>query len=349
MEIENKYKDLVSFAIIGEGSFAKVYKAVDPKTNKKYALKVQSLAKSKINLLERDIHVRGDPAFIVRAYFTGVDSLNTYILQDYFEGDLTLFPFRDLFKASYVAHQIGRCITYLHSVGIIHRDIKPTNLLMTYDYRVKLTDFGISARVGEEVHHISGTPAYIAPEAIHCQPCLPASDWFAFGLVIFYLMTGKCFSQSTTFLESHNYISNSKNVKTRICLIDDADMQAYVRQYLHYRASDRTTYTKSLEQLGGTMQATVKMTHDEFLATTDGRTLISRRPKYIMNEKMLDKAFFFDKFTRIDGVHAAKFRNREKGRFIKENTIPLYHGSPQRSNCQPAEDDSGYFLRERKS
>ncbi|CAG7830380.1 unnamed protein product, partial [Allacma fusca] len=76
----------------------------------------------------------------------------------------------------------------------------------------------------------------------------------------------------------------------------------------------------------------------EFLATTEGRTLISRRPKYILNEKMLDKPFYFDKFTRIDGVHAAKFRNRKKGRFTKENTKPLYHGSPQRSDCKPAED-----------
>jgi len=83
----------------------------------------------------------------------------------------------------------------MHEMGCIHRDLKPTNVLVTETGRVVILDFGLSLPTGNASLSgggVSGTPAYMAPEQTLDRPCLPATDWYAVGSMIYEVLTGRC-------------------------------------------------------------------------------------------------------------------------------------------------------------
>ena len=91
--------------------------------------------------------------------------------------------------------QTSRALAAAHSRGLVHRDIKPGNLLMTPDGKVKITDFGI-ARVGDQVPltktgQVMGTVQYLAPEQATGKPSTPATDLYSLGVVAYEALAGK--------------------------------------------------------------------------------------------------------------------------------------------------------------
>ena len=94
-----------------------------------------------------------------------------------------------------IAAQACRGLDYAHRNGVIHRDVKPGNLLCNRDGQVKLADFGI-AKAAEQseitkVGSVLGTAAYLSPEQTRGEPAGPASDLYALGVVAFQLLTGR--------------------------------------------------------------------------------------------------------------------------------------------------------------
>ncbi len=202
---------------LGSGGMSSVYKATDHVLERTVAVKVladhlsddekfvarfrrEALAVAKL------IHPN-----IVQVFDTGVDDDRHYIVMEYVEGrsGAQLLSSNRLLgaeEAVSIGTQACAGLEYAHRLGIIHRDVKPGNLMViggpaadgggpNGEMTVKLTDFGI-ARAGEQtrltqVGSVVGTAAYLAPEQARGEEAGPASDVYALGVVIYQLLTGR--------------------------------------------------------------------------------------------------------------------------------------------------------------
>jgi len=133
-----------------------------------------------------DVGRMGASPYIVMEHVDGID-LRRKLQQ---EGRLPIG------EALEIARQVAEGVGAAHRKGIVHRDIKPGNILIASDGRVKVADFGI-ARAMADAHHLTepgvvwGTTAYLSPEQIRGEGATPASDVYAIGVLLYEMLTGQ--------------------------------------------------------------------------------------------------------------------------------------------------------------
>lgn len=138
---------------------------------------------------------------IVTVFDTGEDEDGPFIVLELVEGEtladlLNREGSLDLATAAGIVRQVADALDYAHGQGVIHRDVKPANLIIATDGTVQLTDFGI-ARLADDPTTITnpgavvGTLAYLAPEVIEGRPITPASDIYSLGAVTYQMLTGQ--------------------------------------------------------------------------------------------------------------------------------------------------------------
>jgi eukaryotic-like serine/threonine-protein kinase len=191
---------------IGRGSMGVVYQAEDPNLDLIVALKV--LRQDRLTndpfvrrfVSEAKALGRLDHPNIVRVFNVDQDGETVYIAMEFIEGEslVTLMkkePFTPAAIAEFGA-TIAEALHSAHRSGIVHRDVKPSNILFKADGRAKITDFGIAhiddPAMAEQTQagEILGTPAYMSPEQVLSRPVDGRSDIFSLGIILYELATG---------------------------------------------------------------------------------------------------------------------------------------------------------------
>ncbi|KAF9098015.1 hypothetical protein BGX23_007342, partial [Mortierella sp. AD031] len=207
--------------IIGKGSFGKVRMVERRETGKIYALKYISKAQvikmeAVRNILrERQILESVDHAFVVNMRFAFQDDEYMYMCMDLMMGgDLRFHMNRRAFGEDVVRFwiaEISSAVNHLHSQGIVHRDIKPDNVLLDEKGHAHLTDFNISCKLTPEKPVLtsqSGTVAYMAPEVFKGAGYGTSVDWWAVGIVFYECIYNKRPFQTENIPELRRAISN---------------------------------------------------------------------------------------------------------------------------------------------
>jgi eukaryotic-like serine/threonine-protein kinase len=189
---------------LGEGAGSTIYKVIDPVTRKEYALKhVVRTDPKDIRFVEQM-----EAEFEISRQFTHANLRRTYdlkiqktlllkvtegfLVMELFDGvALDVRPPKTLLEACNTFIQAAQGLQQMHSMGYVHCDIKPNNILRSGTGTVKVIDFGQSCKIGTVKERIQGTPDYIAPEQVKRKPVSHKTDIFNLGATIYWALTGK--------------------------------------------------------------------------------------------------------------------------------------------------------------
>lgn len=189
--------------VVGQGGQGEVLRALDHQHDRQVAIKVRRfgseyerrelLAEARVLLalrphpglpLVREDFFEGDRYYLVMEWVDGINLAR--FLEERGDPGLPVSTVLDYLR------QIAEALDHLHSHAppIIHRDVKPANLILTSQERVVLVDFGIAAEQGAGPASRAGTRGYIAPEIARGDPPTPAADIYSLGATAFALLTG---------------------------------------------------------------------------------------------------------------------------------------------------------------
>jgi serine/threonine protein kinase len=216
---------------VGRGGMGEVYRARDPRLDRDVAIKILSPAalptRQALGRFEREARAVAalDHPNILAIHDVGVEGDVHFVVTELLEGKtlaerLASVPQLTPGKAVEYAIQIAHGLAAAHDRGIVHRDVKPTNVFITNDGRIKLLDFGLAQQetidsesettrpssVATEPGMAVGTPAYMSPEQVLAQPATVRSDLFAFGVIVYEMLSGTHPFRRATMAETQTAI-----------------------------------------------------------------------------------------------------------------------------------------------
>ena len=202
---------------LGSGGMAVVYRARDLMLERTVAVKILREDYSSDQAFRERFHQEAKAAAnlshpsIVTIHDFGLDAGRLFIVMEYIPGtDLkTILQSRGRFsteEALPLVIQAAAGIGYAHRAGLVHCDVKPQNMLVTPDQRLKVTDFGIARALAsihpeEQSSVVWGSPQYFAPEQAAGMAPSPASDVYSLGVILYEMLTGRLPFTGVTALE----------------------------------------------------------------------------------------------------------------------------------------------------
>lgn len=195
-------------ALIGRGAMGTVYLARDLRLNRLVALKVLLGSYAQSAKAVQQFHAEAHAAAplrhenVVRIYMAGTEDNIPYIAMEFVDGEpLDRFLRRKGAMAwpaaLYVAGQVAMALDCAHEHGVVHRDVKPSNIMLDRKGRVRLTDFGIARMQSEGAGQAGagsrfvGTPQYMSPEQCMGRDVGPQSDLFSLGVCLYQMISGR--------------------------------------------------------------------------------------------------------------------------------------------------------------
>lgn len=190
---------------LGAGGMAVTYLARDLRLDRLVAVKLQRLELPEVAdqaRFEREARAAAAVSHpnVVQVYDAGQEGPLRYLVMEWVDGVDLARVIREraplpLDEAVPLMLDVLRGLAAIHRVGIVHRDVKPANILLDRDGHAKLTDFGIARRADDPTLtapvELLGTAPYVAPERVRGQPATPESDLYAAGVVLYELVTGR--------------------------------------------------------------------------------------------------------------------------------------------------------------
>nr|PNR28567.1 hypothetical protein PHYPA_029159 [Physcomitrium patens] len=350
---------------ISRGAFGRVFLARKRTTGDLFAIKVLKKAdmirKNAVESVkaERNILISARNPFVVRFFYSFTCAENLYLVMEYLNGgDMysllrTLGCLDEALARVYIA-ELVLALECLHSLGVVHRDLKPDNILIAHDGHIKLTDFGLSrvglinstddlsgpAATGTMVMEEStknqcaspkhehqrkirqqrsavGTPDYLAPEILLGTSHGPAADWWSTGVILFEFLTG-----IPPFNAEHPQVVFDNILNRHI-------PWPAVPEYMSYEAQDlidRLLTEDPTERLGANGAAEVKA--HPFFKDINWETLARQKAAFIPSpDGAHDTSYFSSRYAW----------NSNEGNFDTEH----FDESDDESTCSGSTSDSG--------
>ena len=375
---------------IGRGGFGRVWKVrlkreynskildIRLLKNKSRIFAMKEMSKAKVSYKKSIKSVSNERKFLEKfnynllcnMYYAFQDSETLYIIMDYLSGgDLRYLICRRNYFTEIETKFIAACITlnlnYIHSKNVIHRDIKPENLVFGSNGYLHLTDFGIALeyhRGDKGVRSASGTPGYMAPEAITNKKQDFSVDYFALGVIVYELM-----------MEERPYLGkNRKRIKEQMLNIEikldkddlpddwnDDNVLDFINKLLERKKNNRLGYNSDNEVKNHPWFNNIPWddienmnyespfvfdTEDNFddsYAKMEENDSIYEGNKELYILEVNDSNMFKDFYFNIED----KYINKEKDEKIKDNKTKIKTDLTSRSNNNKIiEDDNNIII-----
>lgn len=191
---------------LGKGGMGNVYKAMDKRLNREVAFKILDASSDteaiKRFYMEAQAMKELDHQNVVHVFDFGQEKNQLFISMTYVQGTNLSEILHNKEQLSFdaievIIRQIARGLLYAHGKGIVHRDVKPSNIMLTRDNRVYIMDFGISYVQEMEKERLTrtgmtmGTPEYMSPEQCHGDSVTLQSDIYSMGVILYEMTCGR--------------------------------------------------------------------------------------------------------------------------------------------------------------